>query len=124
MAQVRYRCTACGKYGHRRNTCPEWSDGEKDGPRFLDKAKNAVKVQDEMWLLEQEAVRAKIQRECDTILRLEELVGHETLENESKAAGREYERFGVADVASDEVRPLRITKATEAVIERMKRGEI
>ena len=124
MVKVRYRCTACGKYGHRRNTCPDWSDGERDGPRFFDKANNAVKVQDEMWLLEQEAVRAKIQRECDTILRLEELVGHKKLEDESTAAGEEYHRFGVADVESDEVREVRVTKAAELLIEKMQRGEI
>ena len=124
MVKVRYRCTACGKYGHRRNTCPDWSDGERDGPRFFDKANNAVKVQDEMWLLEQEAVRAKIQRECDTILRLEELVGHKKLEDESTAAGEEYHRFGVADVESDEVREVRVTKAAERLIEKMQRGEL
>lgn len=124
MVHVRYRCTACGKYGHRRNTCPDWSDGERDGPRFFDKANNAVKVQDEMWLLEQEAVRAKIQRECDDILRLEELVGHKKLEDESTAAGLEYHRFGVADVESDEVREVRVTKAAERLIEKMQRGEL
>jgi len=124
VVKVRYRCTACGKYGHRRNTCPDWSDGERDGPRFFDKANNAVKVQDEMWLLEQEAVRAKIQRECDTILRLEELVGHKKLEDESTAAGEEYHRFGVADVESDEVREVRVTKAAERLIEKMQRGEL
>jgi len=69
-------------------------------------------------------VRAKIQRECDTILRLEELVGHKKLEDESTAAGEEYHRFGVADVESDEVREVRVTKAAERLIEKMQRGEL
>ena len=123
-AKVRYRCTACGKYGHRRNTCPLWSDGEKDGPRFMDKANNSVKVLDADWLEHQTLTLDRIQKECNDILRLEELVGHHALEAESSAAGEEYSRFGVADVESDEVRSERTMKAAQDLILKMQRGEL
>ena len=123
-AKVRYQCTYCGGYGHRRNKCPQFSDGGRDGPRYRDATNTRVEVVDEMWLLEQEAMRAKIQRECDDILRLEELVGHKKLEDESSAAGEEYSRYGVADLDTDEVRTVRATKAAEEVILKMQRGEL
>ena len=122
-AKVRYQCTYCKGYGHRRNTCPQFDDGGKSGPRYRDATNTRVDVVDDLWLLEQESMRAKIQRECDDILRLEELVGHRKLEEESVAAGLEYHRFGVADVETDEVRAVRATKAAEDAILKMQRGE-
>lgn len=122
-AKVRYQCTLCGGYGHRRNHCPNYSDGGKDGPRVRAKP-DFTRVNDDAWHFEQQVIREKIQRECDTILRLEELVGHKTLEAESEVAGQEYDRYGVADVDEDDVKPVRATKEAEAVILKAMRGEI
>jgi len=127
MAHGNYRCRSCFRRGHSEENCPERHEGQvldAEAFRIRSDANMRVKVDDDLWLQEQAVLNERIRRECDDILRLEELVGHKKLEDESRLAGLEYLKFGVADVESDEVRTERATKAAEALILRMQRGEL